>query len=315
MTRRGALLFGALGLIWGIPYMLIKVAIDQVEPIALVFLRTALAAAILLPIALARAAIRPVLARWRPLLAFTAVEVAAPWLLLSYAERQLSSSLAGLLIAAVPLVGAGLALFRRDRERIGTVGLLGLLLGLAGVGALVGLDVHGQAWAVLEVAGVVVGYAIGPVILQRYLSDLPGLGVMAAALTAGAIGYAPAAIPALPARWPRASVLVSIALLAVLCTAVAFLLLFALVAEVGPVRATVITYINPAVAVGAGVLILDERFTAATAVGFVLVIAGSVLATRRTPQPPSAEVAGVVGAAAEPAAAPAPEPAGDPAGR
>jgi drug/metabolite transporter (DMT)-like permease len=294
VTRRGALLFLALGLIWGIPYLLIKVAISEVEPLALVFGRTALGAAILLPLALARGAIRPVLARWRPLLAFTAVEVAAPWLLLSYAERQLTSSLAGLLIAAVPLVGAGLALFRRDRERIGAVGLLGLLLGLLGVAALVGLDVHGQVWAVVEVAGVVVGYAIGPVLLQRYLSDLPGLGVMAAALTAGAIGYAPAAIPALPTAWPRASVLVSIALLAVLCTAVAFLLLFALVAEVGPVRATVITYINPAVAVGAGVLILDEPFTAATAIGFVLVIAGSVLATRRSPRARQAAEAAAV---------------------
>jgi len=282
VTRRGPVLFAALCVVWGIPYLLIKVAVGELSPVTLVFLRTGLATVLLLPLAFARGMVRPVLAKWRPLLAFTAVEIAAPWLLLSDAERHLTSSLSGLLIAAVPLVGAGLALLRADGDRVGPVGLLGLVLGLAGVAALVGLDVHGsQAGAVVEIAGVVLGYAVGPVIMNRSLGDVPALGVVAVSLSLCTAGYAPFAVPALPHTWPRPAVVASVVLLAVVCTAVAFLLMFALVAEVGPVRATVITYVNPAVAVAAGVLILDEPLTAATLVGFVLVIAGSVLATRR----------------------------------
>jgi drug/metabolite transporter (DMT)-like permease len=289
VSRRGAVLFAALCVVWGIPYLLIKVAVDEVSPVALVFLRTAIAAVLLLPLALGRGMVRPVLARWRPVLAYTVVEIAVPWLLLSDAERQLTSSLAGLLVAAVPLVGAGLALLRVDGDRVGRVGLLGLLIGLLGVAALVGLDVHGaQVGAVLEVAGVVLGYAIGPIIMAGPLRDLPALGVVAVSLALCAVGYAPLAVPALPGGWPRPAVLVSVGLLAVVCTAVAFLLMFGLVAEVGPVRATVITYVNPAVAVTAGVVVLGERLTVAIVLGFVLVIVGSVLATgRRRPQPPA----------------------------
>ncbi len=293
MTRRGAALFAALCVVWGIPYLLIKVAVSDLSPPALVFLRTGIASVLLLPLALGRGTIRPVLAKWRPVLAFSAVEIAAPWLLLSDAERHLPSSLSGLLIAAVPLVGAGLAMLRPDGDRVDRIGLLGLLVGVVGVAALVGLDIYGtQAAAVLEIAGVVVGYATGPVIMNRSLADVPALGVVAVSLTLCTIGYAPFAIPALPGAWPRSSVLVSVVLLAVVCTAVAFLLMFALVAEVGPVRATVITYVNPAVAVAAGVIILGEPLTAAVVVGFVLVIAGSVLATRRRrPAAPAARVA------------------------
>jgi drug/metabolite transporter (DMT)-like permease len=282
VTRRGAVFFAALCVVWGIPYLLIKVAVSEVSPVSLVFLRTGIAAVLLLPVALAQGKLRPVLAKWRPMLVYTVVEIAAPWLLLSDAERHQTSSLAGLLVAAVPLVGAGLALLRPDGDRLGRVGLLGLAVGLAGVAALVGLDVHGsQALAVVEVAGVVLGYAIGPIIMAGALRDLPVLGVVAVSLAACAVGYAPFGVPGLPGEWPRPSVLASIALLAVVCTAVAFLLMFGLVAEVGPVRATVITYVNPAVAVAAGVLLLGEPLTVAVVVGFVLVILGSLLATRR----------------------------------
>ena len=281
MSRRGTLMFAALCLVWGIPYLLIKLAVDELTPIALVFLRTALAAALLLPIALARGQVRPVLRRWRPLLAYSVVEIAVPWLLLTDAERHLTSSLTGLLIAAVPLVGAALAWVIGTRERTGPAGLAGLLLGLAGVAALVGFDVHSaNLGAVTALGGVVVGYAVGPAILARSLGDLPGLGVVACSLTLCAVGYAPFAVTQLPTSMPSQPVVVSIVLLAVVCTAAAFLLLFGLVAEIGPVRATVITYVNPAVAVAAGALILDEPITVATMVGFALIIVGSVLATR-----------------------------------
>jgi drug/metabolite transporter (DMT)-like permease len=282
MTRRGWLLFATMGLIWGIPYLMIKVAVGGLHPATLVFLRTALAALLLVPIAAVRGELRPLLRYWRPLLAFAAIEVAVPWLLLNTAEVRLSSSLSGLLIAGVPLVGAILG-WATGGERLGPVRIAGLIVGLAGVGALVGLDLHvGDVWALLEIAGVAVGYAVGPWILARYLSGLPGLGVIAAALGVTALAYLPFALTQLPARVPSRQVLGSVLVLAVVCTALAFVLFFALIAEVGPVRATVITYINPAVAVTLGVLLLHEPFTVGIGVGFALVLTGSVLATRKS---------------------------------
>jgi drug/metabolite transporter (DMT)-like permease len=288
MSRRGWVLFIALGVIWGFPYLLIKVAVDELTPASLVFTRTSLAALILLPVALARGHVRSVLPRWRPLLVFTVAELAVPWLFLSSAERRLSSSLSGLLIAAVPLVGALLG-WLTGGERLGLRRITGLAIGLAGVALLVGLDLGGgDVPALLQMAVVVVGYAIGPFVLARYLGGLPSLGVIASALTLTAIAYAPAGIAQLPAHWPTAKVIAAVVVLAVLCTAVAFLVLFALVDEVGPVRTTVITYINPAVAVALGVMVLGEPLTIGIGVGFALILAGSVLATSRSMEPPGA---------------------------
>jgi drug/metabolite transporter (DMT)-like permease len=285
MTRRGVWLFAAMCVIWGIPYLLIRVAVRDLSPATLVFARTAVAALLLLPIAAARGDVRPVFRRWIPLLVFAAIEIALPWLLLASAERRLTSSLTGLLIAAVPLVGAVVTRTTGTRERMGAASVAGLLVGLVGVGAIVGLDL-GSAGAVglVEVAGVVVGYAVGPIVLSRYLSDLPGLGVIAVSLALSAIAYAPFAAFQLPDRVPSGRVIASVVALAVVCTSVAFVLFFELIAEVGPVRATVITYVNPAVAAVLGVGLLGERFTVGMGIGFVLVLLGSVLATRSSAQ-------------------------------
>jgi drug/metabolite transporter (DMT)-like permease len=281
VSRRGALLFVGLCVVWGIPYLLIKLAVAELSPVVLVSARTLIAGALLLPLALARGVIRPLLPHWRPLLAFTTAETVIPWGLLSDAERHLSSSLTGLLVAAVPLVGALLAVLQRGGERPGPVNLAGLLLGLVGVVALVGFDVHGtQALAVVEMVVVAIGYAAGPAILTRWLGGQSGLGVITVTVTCCALVYTPFALASLPHRMPSGRVVAAVLVLAVLCTAIAFLMLFALVEEVGPVRTTVITYVNPAVAVAAGVLLLDEPFTPATAAGFGLIVAGSVLATR-----------------------------------
>ena len=284
MTRRGALLFAAMCVIWGVPYLMIRVAVRELAPVTLVFGRTAIAALLLTPVAAYRGQLRPLLRRWAPLLAYTAVEVAIPWVLLARAETKLTSSLTGLLIAAVPLVGALIVTLTGERERLGGRSWLGLLIGIGGVAAIVGLDI-GQvnALALVEVAFVAVGYAIGPIIFSRSLGDLPALGVVAASLAISAIVYAPFAATHWPASTPSAHVLESVVGLAVVCTALAFLLFFALIAEVGPVRATVITYVNPAVAAVVGVAVLSEHITAGMVIGFALVLAGSVLATRRGP--------------------------------
>jgi drug/metabolite transporter (DMT)-like permease len=282
MTRRGALLFAAMCVIWGIPYLMIRVAVRELAPVTLVFLRTAIGALLLAPVAAYRGELRPLLARWRPLLAYTAVEVAIPWVLLASAETRLTSSLTGLLIAAVPLVGAVIVTLTGDRDRLGGRRWLGLLVGIGGVAALVGLDV-GQidAVALVEVALVAVGYAIGPIILSRSMSDLPPYGVVSASLLLSALVYLPFAAVRWPASLPSAHVLESVLGLAVVCTAIAFLVFFGLIAEVGPVRATVITYINPAVAAVLGVTLLSEHLTGGMIVGFALVLLGCVLATGR----------------------------------
>jgi drug/metabolite transporter (DMT)-like permease len=282
MSRRALLLFVAMCVIWGIPYLFIRIAVTELPPVVLVFARTSVGALVLLPIALARGEVRPLLRLWVPLVAFAAIEIGIPWLMLSNAEQHISSSLAGLLISAVPLTTWAAAVAFGRREHIGLVNIAGLLLGLVGVAAIVGLDLRASdALAFLEMAAVVIGYSVAPVILSRFLMGLPPVGVTAAALTLCAVAYAPAAALQWPASVPSLGVVVAVAVLALVCTALAFLLFFALIAEIGPVRASVITYINPAVAAVLGIVALNESFTVGMAVGFLLVLAGSTLATRR----------------------------------
>jgi drug/metabolite transporter (DMT)-like permease len=282
MTRRGLVLFALMSVIWGIPYLFIRVVVAEVSPSFLVLARTSLATAILLPIALSRVDILPILARWRWLVAFAAVEIAIPWIALGSAEQHLSSSLTGLLIAGVPLVGTLIALATGSAQRTGSLGWVGLLIGLLGVAAIVGGD-FGSAdpIAFLEVAVVVVGYAAGPAILSRRLNGLPSIGVMALSLGLCMLVYIPIAALQWPTAVPSATVIGSIVVLAVICTAAAFLLFAALIDEIGPVRATVITYMNPFVAGVLGVVVLGETLTPSMIVGSILVIGGSALATRR----------------------------------
>jgi drug/metabolite transporter (DMT)-like permease len=282
MNRRSILLFSAICLIWGIPYFLIRIAVSEITPAVLVFARTTIGALILLPVVIARGGFKEIGRRWLPLLAFAVAEIGIPWLFLSRAEQQISSSLAGLLVSCVPLIGVLIAPLFGRRERLGPLGIAGLLVGLAGVAAIVGLDLHSSSTgALLGMILVVIGYATGPAIINRYLGGISSVTVNAVALSVCAIAYLPFAILQWPSRVPSAGVLVSVAVLAVVCTATAFLIFFALIKEVGPVRATVSTYVNPAVAALAGVLVLNERFTVGMGIGFVLVLGGSILATRR----------------------------------
>jgi drug/metabolite transporter (DMT)-like permease len=283
MSRRGWLLFAAMGVIWGIPYLLIKVAVADLSPASLVLLRTATGALLLLPFAAARGALAPLRAHWRWVLVYTGVEVAVPWMLLSDAERHISSSLAGLLVAAVPFVGSLLALVTGGDDRLDTRRLSGLLIGFLGVATLVGFDVSGGSLgAIAEIAVVTVGYALGPMIIVRRLGGVPAVGVVTASLVLTAIAYAPVGVLQLPHSAPSIQVVLAVAGLGVVCTALAFVLFFMLIGEVGPVRATVITYVNPAVALTLGVLVLGEPLTAAAGAGFALILVGMFLATGPT---------------------------------
>jgi drug/metabolite transporter (DMT)-like permease len=285
MSKRGWILFLSLGLLWGMPYLLIRIAVQEIDPLVMAGTRTLMGALLLLPVALHRKALMPAFRKWKWLVAFTLIEISVPWLLLGHAEKHLNSSTAGLLIAVVPLFAA-LIVTRLGHEKLEPRRIFGLGLGFAGVALLVGLDIHFSDFlAVAAIIFVALCYAIGPIIIDRKLNDVPAIGVIVASL------YAPFA----PFLWPAkvsATAAWSVVGLGVLCTAAAFMVFFALIAEVGPARATVITYVNPAVAIALGALVLHEPLTAGMLFGFPLVIAGSFLGTMRArPMPVSAETA------------------------
>ncbi len=287
VTRRGWLLFVALGLAWGIPYLFIRIAVVELDPLLVAGGRTLLGTLLLLPLALRRRALRPVLARWRWLVAYTVIEIVGPWLLIGHAETRLNSATTGLLISMVPIAAAVIVTVT-GQDRLGPRRVLGLALGLVGVALVVGLDLDlSDGIAVLQLLVVVVGYATGPIIISRKLTDLPPLGVVTASLLVATVAYAPFAPLVWPTRPVSGTAVVSVVVLAVVCTAVAFLLMFALVAEAGPARMTLITYVNPVVAIGLGAVVLAEPLTAGLAVGFPLIIAGSVLGTSASRPPPA----------------------------
>jgi drug/metabolite transporter (DMT)-like permease len=290
VSARGWLLFSAMSIIWGIPYLLIKVAIESVSVPVLVLARTAVGAMVLLPLALSRVAWAPVLRHWKPVLAFAFFEIVAAWVLLSDAERTLSSSMTGLLIAAAPIIAAML-----DRltggEHLGAKRIAGLATGMAGVAVLAGPGLTGgHGVPIVEVLLVATCYAIAPLVAARYLGDVPTLPLTAACLALGAVVYTAPAVLAWPHEMPSLRALLALAVLAVVCTALAFIVFFALIREVGPARALVVTYINPAVALAAGVIVLGEPLTVWNVVGLGLILAGSVLATH-APKEPEAEIA------------------------
>lgn len=280
MTRRGWILFFTQGVIWGIPYLLIKEAVDSIEPAAVVAGRTGIAALVLLPIAIRKDVLRPALAAWPTVLVFTAIEMGGPFLLLSDAETVLPSGLTGLLVSTVPLFGMVTAFATGDRTVLQVTRVIGLLVGLGGVALILSSD-HGdgvvRAWNVIEVLLVALGYSIAPFIAHHRLGHVPGLGLAALSLTMVGVAYLPIAL-LVQDHWPTARSSVALGALALLCTAVAFVTFFALIDEVGPARSTLITYVNPVIAITLGVVLLDESLSLGLLLGFPIVLVGCWLA-------------------------------------
>jgi drug/metabolite transporter (DMT)-like permease len=283
VSPRAWALFVAMSLIWGIPYLFIKIAVDDgVPPLFVAFSRVALGALVLLPIAWRTGALRGVRGHLGWVVAFALFEIAIPFPLISYGEVHVSSSVTAILIASLPLVVAGVTLRIEPEEKISAARLAGLLLGLAGVVLLVGIDIAGSSQELLGAAcilGATLGYAVGPMIIRRRLSELDPRGVSGLALLAGTVMLAPALVVTPLHETPSAKSLVAIAVLGVVCSALAFVVFFALIVEAGPTRATVVTYLNPAVAVLLGVIVLGETISAASIAGLALILAGSWTAT------------------------------------
>jgi len=279
---RAWLLFAAMALLWGVPYLFISVAVQSYSPAAVVAGRTLLGALLLLPFALRQKALRPAFAKIGWVLLFGAIEMAGPFLLLGHAEQTLPSGLTGLLVATVPLFAALIAFGGGDRTVLNPARAIGLVVGFAGVFVIVagpGLAIQdgGGLLAVGEVLLVALLYAIAPFVIATKLRDVPALGSITLALLAVGIFYTPIAFLT-QHEVPTLESTMSLVALAVLCTAVAFIAFFALIARVGPVRAPLFTYVNPVVAIVLGTIILNEPLTPGLLIGFPLVIAGCWLA-------------------------------------
>jgi drug/metabolite transporter (DMT)-like permease len=282
MNRRAWLLFALICVLWGLPYLMIKVAVGEVSAPVLVLARAAVGAGVLLPLAIRSGNVAMLNGCWRWVVAFAVLEMIGPWWLLSDAERRLSSSTTALLIAAVPTLSVVLARFFGDTERLTRLRVAGLLVGLVGVVVLAVPDIGGAtAVSVGELILVVFGYATAPIVAAQRLTQVPGVVLSAGCLTVTALFYLGPAAETWPATMPSARVLWALAGLAVLCTALALVVFFALIRQAGAPRAMVFAYVNPAVAVLAGVVLLGEPLTPAIVGAFALVLVGSVLATDR----------------------------------
>lgn len=285
MTWRTWATFAALCAIWGLPYFFIKLALQDLSPVCIAWGRITLAAVVLVPIAWHRGSLQKAFAHTAAVTAFAVAELVGPFSLIAMGEQWISSSLAGILIATVPLSVVLIAPLFGVKERIGALRIAGLAIGFCGVIAIVGLDTgHGpMLWAgVVCIMISVAGYAIGPLVVERYLSDVDELGAVAASLVVASILLLPLAAWSAPDHVPSTLSLTAVAALGIACTALALYLYFYLINVAGAARASVVAYINPAVAAVIGVLVLHEPFGVGTAVGMAMILLGSWLATGKS---------------------------------
>jgi drug/metabolite transporter (DMT)-like permease len=283
MTRRAWLAFAVASIIWGVPYLFIKIAVDHgVTAPVLAWGRVALGAIVLLALAWRAGTLRTIRDRWRWLVAFAVIEIAIPFPMLAIGEERVPSSLAAIMVATVPLIGALLAMRFDHSERPTPVRALGLMIGFGGVIALVGIDVAGHSGELLGIGAIMItatGYAIGPILIKHRLSGLDPRATMGASLALAALILAPWAALDLPATAPSAGAIGAVAVLGLLCTAAGFVVYATLIGEAGTSRATVITYVNPVVAVALGVALLGEHPGAGAVAGLLLILAGGWLST------------------------------------
>jgi drug/metabolite transporter (DMT)-like permease len=283
MSARAWVAFAAVSTLWGMPYLFIKVAVDDgVPPAFLAWVRVVLGAAVLLGLAWHAGTLRSLRGRWRWIAVFAVVEICFPFPLIAAGEAHVTSSLAAIIVAAAPLFVALLAIRFDAEERATGARLAGLLLGLAGVVALMGIDVGGQRDELLGALAILFSafcYAVGPMVLKRHFADLDPRASMGAALAIAGLVLLPAVAVEPPASMPSGSALLALAVLGLFCTAAAFVFYGALVAEAGPGRALVITYVAPVVAVALGVAVLGERLGTGAVAGLLLILAGSWLST------------------------------------
>jgi drug/metabolite transporter (DMT)-like permease len=282
MNRRSWLLMALLAGLWGASYLFIKVALeDDVPPIFLVFARLALGAAVLVPLAW-RAGVLRGIGRWRgPIVFMALVQVVVPFLLITYGEQHIASSLTGILVSAAPIFTALIAVRYDDDERPHGVAIIGVVMGIFGVVLLFGVDLSGDSAAIaggLMVLLASVGYAVGSLYLKHRLQQVPAIGIAATTMVVGCVVLLVPALLELPPHVPEAKTIGSLVLLGAGGTGIAFWIYYTLIAEIGPGRASLVAYIAPGFAVIYGVTLLSESITAGAILGLVLILAGSWVA-------------------------------------
>lgn len=272
---------GFLAALWGASYLFIKIALGDLSAGWIVFIRTALGAAVLLPLAARQGALPLLRGRLAALLVLALLEIAAPFLLITFGETHIASSLAGILVSSAPIFTALLAVWVDHEERSHGWALVGVIVGIVGVALLFGVDLSGSSGALLGGSMVLVaslGYALGALWLKHRLGDLPPALTAGASLGISALLALPLALATLPAHAPGAGAIAALLVLGTCGTGIAFLLFYRMIADVGPARASIVAYIAPGFAVIYGVSLRGERFGAGTAAGLVLILAGSWLA-------------------------------------
>ena len=284
MTRRNWILFGLTGVLWGIPYLFIKIAVRDYSPAIVVCGRTLIGAAILIPLALKQGSLKQALKGIRYVIPYAIAEMVGPWILITSAEKKISSGLAGLLIATVPIWSTILTSLHGDKSVWQPRRLFGIVVGFIGIVALVGIESIRGTSNPLAIGAVILSailYAFATIRITRALPGVSGLAINGVAMAFTSIFYLPFAI----SEWPRGHIsqasTFSLIALGIFSTALAFALFFMVMDEIGPARASLVTYINTAVAVLLGVLLLSEPLTLGIIVGLPLVLVGSYFASRK----------------------------------
>ena len=287
MSRRAWFLFVLVGFLWGIPYLFIKVAVDPDDgfsPAAVVCLRTAIGAAILIPLAMRQGQLGAAIRGIKYVAPYALLEMIGPWILIGTAEQKISSGLAGLLIASVPIWATIFASMRGDKTVWHHKRLMGIVVGFIGLIAVVGFESIKGSSDPLSIAMVLVaaiGYSYAVMMVQGALPHVSGIAISAVAMAITAIFYLPLTIIQWPTHEISSEAINAIIGLGVLSTGAAFVAFFALAAMIGVARGSLVTYLNTAFAVVLGVIILDEPFTTGMALGLPLVLIGSYFASRK----------------------------------
>jgi len=286
MTRRNWALFLAAGVLWGVPYLFIKIAVEPggFQPGFLVFARVTLGALFMIPLALKQGLLPEAMKYFKWILLYSIIELVGPWYFLSSGERHVSSGLAGLLIATVPFWSTLIASFLGDKSVWQSHRIIGMVIGFIGVVLVVGLESlrgDNSVSAIVMILLAALGYAIAPIMIRRKAPTLNGLAINSVAMLVTAIIYIPVGVIQFPDSMPNAKSIWSLIILGIFPTAIAFVIFFKLIVEIGPTRSSMVTYINTAVAVILGIIVLSEPLTLGIALGLPLILVGSYMSGKK----------------------------------
>lgn len=284
MTRRGWGLFALVGALWGVPYLFMKVAVEELSTPLIVFARVLIGALVLIPLAFYMKTLTPALKYWRYILLYAVLEMVIPWSLITSSQRDLSSGVVALLVATVPIWATFFAHYSGDTTAAHRTRIFGIAIGLLGIALIVGIESLNDVANIFALFSVLVAafsYAWAVNMITSKAPDASGVAINGIAMAISTAIFAPFALTNLPKSTPSSDAILATIGLGVLCTAIAFWIFFKVLDEIGPARASLVVYPNTAIAVVLGIILLDEKLTLAIAIGLPLVLVGSYFASRK----------------------------------